>query len=65
MNKLLTCSFCGRDRWDVEMLIKGLDEAYICNECIDICNQIVAEHKIRDMQEEITREAFLELWGSD
>jgi len=47
------------------MLIKGFDEAYICNECIDICNQIVAEHKIRDMQEEITREAFLELWGSD
>ena len=64
MNKFLTCSFCGRDRWEVEILFSGL-VGYICNKCIDICNQIVAEHKIRDMQEEITREAFLELWGSD
>ncbi|MFG6102687.1 sigma-70 family RNA polymerase sigma factor [Leptolyngbyaceae cyanobacterium CCMR0082] len=42
------CSFCGKNQTEVNLLIAGsaLDAipAYICNECIDICNQIISSH---------------------
>lgn len=34
------CSFCGKRQDDVKKLIAG-ENAYICNECIDICNDLV------------------------
>ncbi len=36
------CSFCGKKQEDVEKLIAGPD-VYICDECIELCNEIVAE----------------------
>ena len=38
----LTCSFCNKDQSEVGMLVAG-PGVYICNECIDLCNQIIAE----------------------
>ncbi len=38
--ELLTCSFCGKSQNDVRKLIAG-PGVYICNECIDICNEII------------------------
>ncbi|MGE3465716.1 MAG: ATP-dependent Clp protease ATP-binding subunit ClpX [Pyrinomonadaceae bacterium] len=38
--ELLTCSFCGKSQTDVRKLIAG-PGVYICNECIDICNEII------------------------
>ena len=38
----LYCSFCGKSQKDVEKLISG-NEAYICNECVDLCNDIIEE----------------------
>lgn len=38
--ELLTCSFCGKSQNDVKKLIAG-PGVYICNECIDICNEII------------------------
>ncbi len=37
------CSFCGRASKDVGRLISGLPGHYICNECIELCNAILAE----------------------
>lgn len=37
-----TCSFCGRAQDEVDKLIAGPD-VFICNECIDVCNEIVQE----------------------
>lgn len=34
------CSFCGKRQDEVKKLIAG-EDAYICNECIDICNDLV------------------------
>jgi ATP-dependent Clp protease ATP-binding subunit ClpX len=38
--ELLCCSFCGKSQNDVRKLIAG-PGVYICNECIDICNEII------------------------
>lgn len=36
------CSFCGKSRIEVSLLIAGPD-VYICDECIDIANTIIFE----------------------
>ena len=41
-NGTLRCSFCGKSQNEVQKLIAG-PQAYICNECIDICNEIIAD----------------------
>ena len=35
------CSFCGQDRAEVQKLIAGPDTS-ICNQCVDLCNRIIA-----------------------
>jgi ATP-dependent Clp protease ATP-binding subunit ClpX len=40
--ELLCCSFCGKSQNDVRKLIAG-PGVYVCNECIDICNEIINE----------------------
>ncbi|MFL5982642.1 MAG: ATP-dependent Clp protease ATP-binding subunit ClpX, partial [Gaiellaceae bacterium] len=39
---LLTCSFCGKSQKHVKKLIAG-PGVYICDECIDLCNEIIEE----------------------
>ena len=36
----LRCSFCGKNKHDVEKLIAG-PQVHICNQCIDMCIEIV------------------------
>jgi ATP-dependent Clp protease ATP-binding subunit ClpX len=38
----LRCSFCGKSQNEVKKLIAG-PTVYICNECIDICNEIITD----------------------
>jgi len=38
----LVCSFCGKSQDEVRKLIAG-PTVYICDECIDLCNDIIAE----------------------
>jgi len=47
--ELLCCSFCGKSQNDVRKLIAG-PGVYVCNECIDICNEIIND----DEQNETT-----------
>lgn len=35
------CSFCGKDKNRVRTLIAGPSHVYICDECIDVCNEII------------------------
>ena len=39
---LLKCSFCGKTQRHVKKLIAG-PGVYICDECIELCNEIIAE----------------------
>ena len=41
-NDDLLCSFCGKSQDEVKKLIAG-PSVYICDECIQLCNEIIAE----------------------
>ncbi len=41
------CSFCGKSQDEVRKLIAG-PKVYICDECIDLCNDIIAEECDQD-----------------
>ncbi len=46
-NGNLCCSFCGKSQREVKKLIAG-PTVYICDECIALCNDIIAEEVDRD-----------------
>lgn len=39
----IRCSFCGKSRAQVQRLIAGSNNTYICDECIELCNEILLE----------------------
>jgi len=53
--KELRCSFCGKTQSEVIKLIAG-SSAYICNECVELCNEILEEEyeKLNQAQEEVS-----------
>jgi len=52
--KQLRCSFCGKSKDSVRKFISG-PSVYICNECIALCNEILAEDEEREVAEAITQ----------
>lgn len=50
---ILRCSFCGKTQDEVRKLIAG-PTVYICNECVDLCTDIIAEEWEREESERIT-----------
>ncbi len=38
------CSFCGKSQHEVSKLIAG-PKAFICDECVDLCREIIAEKR--------------------
>lgn len=47
----LSCSFCGKSQDEVKKLIAG-PSVYICDECIQLCNEIIAEEYIKEGKED-------------
>ena len=39
----IRCSFCGKTQDEVKKLIAGPNGVYICNDCIEICSDILEE----------------------
>lgn len=71
------CSFCGKSPEHVDLLIAG-PGVFICNECVDICNQIISgeipprpltEEQVEKLlnltEEEIEGQKSGELWKSE
>ncbi len=52
-DKHLRCSFCGKSKESVKKFISG-PNVYICNECISLCNEILAEEEERVAAESLT-----------
>jgi ATP-dependent Clp protease ATP-binding subunit ClpX len=50
----LRCSFCGKSKDAVRKFISG-PSVYICNECIALCNEILAEDEEREVTETVTQ----------
>ena len=51
----LLCSFCGKSQDEVKKLIAG-PSVYICDECIQLCNEIIAEEYSQETEEEAAGE---------
>lgn len=51
--KPIFCSFCGRLRQEVDKLIEGPNNVYICDECVEICHKIMGDEN-SDPQENDT-----------
>ena len=45
MNDWLRCSFCKKWQYDLQQLIAGPDDIFVCNECVELCNQIIQEQQ--------------------
>ena len=52
--KLLYCSFCGKSQHEVRKLIAG-PSVFICDECIDLCNDIIREEAAPDTSPKAAR----------
>lgn len=48
----IKCSFCGKSGKQVRKLIAGMNNTYICDECIDLCQEILDE-ELGDAEEEM------------
>ncbi|MCF7969772.1 MAG: ATP-dependent Clp protease ATP-binding subunit ClpX [Methylococcaceae bacterium] len=46
-DKILYCSFCGKSQSEVKKLIAG-PSVYVCDECVDLCNDIIKEEFAND-----------------
>ena len=49
---LLKCNFCGKSQKQVKKLIAG-PNVYICDECIELCNDIIAEEWEEEKSKEL------------
>ncbi|BBD07887.1 ATP-dependent Clp protease ATP-binding subunit ClpX [Desulfovibrio ferrophilus] len=47
----LYCSFCGKSQEEVQRLIAGPD-VYICDECVSLCNEIIAQESLSEEVED-------------
>jgi len=53
--KLLYCSFCGKSQHEVKKLIAG-PSVFVCDECIDLCNDIIRDEASTDPATKATRD---------
>lgn len=49
-NDLLLCDFCGNSQHVARLLVRGIEDATICDECIDVCGELVADRRSQKME---------------
>ena len=54
-----TCSFCGKNQEQVRRLIAGPGAVYICDECVELCREIVQEDKSSPANEDDGHDAVV------
>ena len=54
----IRCSFCGKSQQQVRKLIAGPNGAYICDECVDICSEIIEEELLDSGERETDDSEF-------
>jgi ATP-dependent Clp protease ATP-binding subunit ClpX len=64
--KTLYCSFCFKSQHEVRRLISGPGSIFICDECVDLCNEIIADRPLNSKSpspEELPTQRLLERLG--
>ena len=49
---IVRCSFCGKTQAQVKKIIAGPNGVYICDECVDVCSEIIEEEFDYEMHED-------------
>jgi hypothetical protein len=49
--KVLSCSFCGKTQNEVKELIAGPPETFVCDECVELCNDILEDKEFARLLE--------------
>jgi ATP-dependent Clp protease ATP-binding subunit ClpX len=49
----LICSFCSKSRKDTKKMIVGAGKTAICNECVNLCNEILDEDNVKSKKEKL------------
>lgn len=49
---IVRCSFCGKTQAQVKKIIAGPNGVYICDECVDVCSEIIEEEFDYEMRED-------------
>ena len=52
----IRCSFCGRTEGQVRKMISGPSGAFICDECVDICMEIIEEEMMEEDDREVVED---------
>src|SRR5690625_4291942 len=55
-DKTLYCSFCNKSKDEVNKLISGPDSVYICDECVELCADIIHEQTIDQARDHLKKE---------
>ena len=64
--KTLYCSFCFKSQHEVKKMISGHGSIFICDECVDLCNEIIADRPLNSKSpspEELPTQRLLERLG--
>jgi ATP-dependent Clp protease ATP-binding subunit ClpX len=61
-DEVLRCSFCNKSQREVKKLIAG-PTVFICDECVDICLDIIAEDRMLEQQQETNLPKPMEIKG--
>jgi len=64
VQRTLYCSFCGKSQHDVEKLIAG-PSVFICDECVKICNDVIAQEEARVAKDRSVGDAPVEPAGRE
>ena len=55
----IRCSFCNKSEDQVRKLIAGPNDVYICDDCIEICSEIIEEELADDYGDHVEQEINL------
>lgn len=55
-DKQVKCSFCGKGSDEVRHLIKGLNNSYICDECIEMSGELISDSVRQALKDEVEKE---------
>jgi ClpX C4-type zinc finger protein len=62
--KILYCTFCFKSQHEVKRLISGPSNVFICDECVELCNEVIADRKPKSSKigaiEELSTERLLQ-----
>ncbi|OXJ20139.1 ClpX C4-type zinc finger protein [Burkholderia sp. AU6039] len=63
-NDLLLCDFCGNSQHVAALLVRGIGDAAICDECIDTCTEIVTERRAEKTARKPTIVSGAKAWAA-